>query len=269
MNPNEIISSGLLELFVLGKTNEQETAQVLVWKAAYSEVAAELLAIENDLEMFDLANALKPSDSAKQNLFAALKEENANSKSTLPSSTIETSNHTVETPVVKMNRWKLAAAASIVLLIGSSVYTYNKYKMLSDKLAKAEIEITNQQQQIASLDEGIEGAANNSSQQVVLKGTSTSPSSTAKIFWVRNTGEVFVEASGLPVAPQGSQYQLWAIIDGKPVNAGMIISDNKGKKYNIQKMKSFGKAQAFAITLEKKGGSPTPTMEKMVVMSTI
>jgi hypothetical protein len=30
-------------------------------------------------------------------------------------------------------------------------------------------------------------------------------------------------------------------------------------------MKSFGKVDAFAITLEKTGGSPTPTMNEMIV----
>ena len=69
----------------------------------------------------------------------------------------------------------------------------------------------------------------------------------------------------MPAAPTGKQYQLWAIVDGSPVDAGMITTD-KGS-YSIQKMKSFGKADAFAITLEKTGGSPTPTMSEMVVIS--
>ena len=260
MNVNEIISSGLLEQFVLGKTNEQETAQVLAWKETYPEVGEELLAIENDLQMLDFVHSKKVSTNTKQNLFASLHSEN----STINNQQEEPTNIA---PVIQSNFWKYAAAASIALLIGTSIFTYNKYNTLNDKLAKAETEIANQKQEIASLNQGVEGVA--SSQQVVLKGTTPTSTSTAKIFWVRNSGEVFVEASGLPAAPQGSQYQLWAIIDGKPVDAGMIISDNNGKKYNIQKMKTFGKAQAFAITLEKTGGSPTPTMEKMVVMSTI
>mgnify|MGYP003549478745 FL=1 len=37
----------------------------------------------------------------------------------------------------------------------------------------------------------------------------------------------------------------------------------------VQEMKSVDKAQAFAITLEKEGGNPTPTMEEMYVMGTI
>ena len=34
-------------------------------------------------------------------------------------------------------------------------------------------------------------------------------------------------------------------------------------------MKSIGSAQAFAITLENAGGSPTPTMTAMVVMGAV
>ncbi|HEV8079376.1 MAG TPA: anti-sigma factor, partial [Chitinophagaceae bacterium] len=73
--------------------------------------------------------------------------------------------------------------------------------------------------------------------------------------------------TNLPQTPDGKQYQLWAIVDGKPVDAGMI-STEKGI-YHIQKMKSFGKAEAFAITMEKKGGSPTPTMDQMIVQAKI
>ena len=74
---------------------------------------------------------------------------------------------------------------------------------------------------------------------------------------MKNTGEVYVDPTNMPTAPAGKQYQLWAFVDGKPVDAGMITSKD-GKKYKIQKMKTFGKAQAFAITLETEGGNPQP-----------
>lgn len=37
----------------------------------------------------------------------------------------------------------------------------------------------------------------------------------------------------------------------------------------MEEMKAVKNAQAFAITLENEGGSPTPTMEEMFVMGTI
>ncbi len=278
MQINDIISSGLLELYVLGKTNEQETAQVLAWKAQYPEVGAELLAIEDSLEQYDLAKAVSPSLDTKKNLLTAIKNTKVETIEKVEK--IEKVEE-VAAPVVPMNTavvkpmsntLKYAAAAVAILFVVSAINnfsTYTKCKKANDALAVAEQKINNQNEELVSLKNNLEVPLNNSSQQVVLKGTATAPTSTAKIFWIRNTGDVYVEASGLPEAPTGMQYQLWAIIDGKPVDAGMIAYNKKGQKYNIQKMKAFGKAQAFAITLEKEGGSPTPTMEKMYVMSEI
>jgi anti-sigma-K factor RskA len=99
-----------------------------------------------------------------------------------------------------------------------------------------------------------------------LHGMGVAPDAAAKIFWMKNTGEVYVDPSNLPELQPGKQFQLWAIVDGKPVDAGMILTSKQGDKYRIQKMRSFGKAEAFAITIEKAGGSPTPTMDQMVVM---
>ena len=93
---------------------------------------------------------------------------------------------------------------------------------------------------------------------VSLKGLEASPDAAAKVFWMQNTGEVYIDPSNLPEAPLGKQYQLWGIVDGKPVDGGMILTSTKGDKYRIQKMKNFGKVEAFAVTLETEKGNPTP-----------
>ena len=268
MELNNIISSGLLELYVLGKTTEQETLQVQEWAALYPQVAQELSAIEDSLEQLDFAKALTPSLDTKKRVFEKVLGLNNFSKPTTnEGKLVEFSNKNS-----KNNFYKYATAASVALLIGAALYnmsTYSKYTKANDNLAAA-LKINNQNQlALADLQSKLDIPLNNNSQLVTLKGTANAPlNSTAKIFWVKNTNEVFVEPSGLPIAPAGFQYQLWAIVDGKPVDGGMIVIEN-GKKYNLQKMKSFGSAQAFAITLEKAGGSPTPTMDKLYVMSTI
>ena len=64
----------------------------------------------------------------------------------------------------------------------------------------------------------------------------------------------------MPKLPSDQQYQLWALIDSKPKDLGVFdATDDKV----ILKMKNTQKAQAFAITIEKKGGSPSPTLQKM------
>ena len=76
-----------------------------------------------------------------------------------------------------------------------------------------------------------------------------------------------IDVQSLPAAPQGKQYQLWSIVDGKPLDIGMIDNAFTGKVLKMKNTKA-GSA-AFAITLEKEGGNPTPTMEEMYVMGKV
>jgi anti-sigma-K factor RskA len=71
----------------------------------------------------------------------------------------------------------------------------------------------------------------------------------------------------LPPAPAGKQYQLWSIVDDKPVDIGMLDDHFESKLLKMKNTRSG--SVAFAITLEKTGGSPTPTMEEMYVMGKV
>ena len=78
---------------------------------------------------------------------------------------------------------------------------------------------------------------------------------------------MYINVNSLPVPSADKQYQLWAIVDGKPVDAGVFTMTSDSA--SIQKMKSISGAQAFAVTLEKKGGNPTPTMTAMYLMGNV
>ena len=160
------------------------------------------------------------------------------------------------------------AAASIILLMGSlmlNVMFYGKYDTASKKLDETQQQLADATQSNDSMKTDMGIVHNKYSMPVALHDMDSTSDATAKVFWMKNTGDVYVDPSNLPDVPQGKQYQLWAIVDGKPVDAGMIITSKAGTKYRIQKMKAtFGAAQAFAISLEKEGGNPTPT--KVVAM---
>jgi anti-sigma-K factor RskA len=87
----------------------------------------------------------------------------------------------------------------------------------------------------------------------------------ATVFWQTRTKDVYVMPNKLPAPAEDRQYQLWAMVKGKPVDAGMLDPDC----ISVCKMKNIPEAEAFAITLEKKGGSPTPNMEQLFVMGKI
>ena len=252
MEKQEIISSGLLELYVLGAASFEESAKIEQLRNLHPDINEEIINIEKALEAYAFANAVSPSTSVKNQLFSSLNftNQSGNTNESIPTA-----------KVISMSPLRnIAAAAAVLLLIGSSVlnfFYYNKFKDVNNKYAESQQQIASLNQHLIEVDKDMSIVQSKYSEPVSLKGQEAAPDAGAKIFWMKNTGEVYVDPTNMPIAPAGKQYQLWAFVDGKPVDAGMITSKD-GKKYKIQKMKTFGKAQAFAITLETEGGNPQP-----------
>lgn len=260
MNREEIISSGLLELYATGAASPQEQAQVEQWLAEYPELVPELRSIEASLEDYARNFAIDPPPQIKAQVLEKIRRPAA------PVSTAKENRHPATTRLRIPLFYRVAAAAMLLLLLGSLalVYVfYNRFRETRDQLAgisnqlhQANDQLRQQDQANASMQHELDLVGDRNALPVVLNGTPQAPDALAKIYWMKNNGDIYIDPTNLPPAPEGKQYQFWAIIDGKPVDGGMIRT-SKGI-YHIQKMKSFGHADAFAITLEKEGGSPVP-----------
>jgi hypothetical protein len=159
--------------------------------------------------------------------------------------------------------WKWLAAACIILLTGSTAlnfYFYSGYKNSKQQYLALLNERNILQANNASFKKSLDMFDDTSMMQIDMKPMPGKEQNEAIILWDKNTKDVYIYTANMQKAPDGKQYQLWAIVDGKPVDAGMI-SGCAG----LCKMKKIGNPQAFAITLEKKGGSPTPTMSQLYV----
>jgi len=264
VDQNDIISSGLLELYVLGIASEQETAEVIALCKQYPEIEAEIAAIESSLKSYAGLYAVKPASLVKERIFSQL-NGGSYTQSEQPGKLVSMS-----------SSWKYAAAAAVILLIGSAIFNvvfYNKYQDANKNYQAAVIQKKSTEDQLAALEEANSEMKTDMgviqskySEPMVLHGLEKAPDAAAKIFWMKNTtGEVYIDPSNLPDAPAGKQYQFWAIVDGKPVDGGLIVTSKKGDKFRIQKMKAFGKAEAFAVTLEPRGGMPQPTGDMYVM----
>ncbi|MGG9972395.1 anti-sigma factor [Ferruginibacter sp. SUN002] len=254
MEINDIISSGLLELYATGLASEQEAKQVEQWVAQYPEVAEELTQIESAMQSYATANAVQPSSVVKENIFAAINK----SRSTAPAKVIGIAPY-----------WKSVAAASVILLLGSAVMNVlllNKNKDVNRSLQEAQQIAGSLRKDNEMMKQDMHVVQDKYSMPVALKPMPGGMDATAKVFWMQNTGEVYIDPSSLPATPQGKQYELWAIVNGAPVNAGIVITTKKGDRYNIQKMKTFGKIEAFAISLEAENPTPATTPTTVVSM---
>jgi hypothetical protein len=273
---NEIISSGLLELYVAGLAAEAESRQVEQWAAQYPAVKHELNAIETALESYAIANAAQPAAGVKARLMAEITSGKvadiaANGAAVV---SIAPAARAKKTPVAAM--WKRLAAASVVLLAGSAIFSMlllSKNKTKEKELAVAKTEVNNAQAALQKIQQAhlvahhdMEEMLSGSVVKIALQKTANAPDGcTAAIYWNKKTGEVYIDPCRMTKAPGGKTYQLWAIVNGKPVDAGIVKTGTSEEKYSIQKMKIFEKAEGFAVTLEKEGGSPVPTPDQTYV----
>jgi anti-sigma-K factor RskA len=265
MNTSEYIASGILEAYVLGSVTPQEKQEVACLSKIYPEIKTELTAIEETMETYAKMHEVKPSAQLKSKIFAQMNfdEEVKESNNVLENIKEEI----VEREVKVIPMWsKIAVAASVVfgLLFGWSYQNSQKISSeLADTKAKMDTEMT-----LKSQSEGMLALYKDSKNvPMELKGVEKSPNSKVMAFWNKETEEMKLMVENLPAAPKGKQYQVWGIVDGKPVDMGMIDLDFENKILAMKVPK--GNIAAFAITLEKQGGSPTPTLEEMYVIGNV
>lgn len=297
MNIQAYIESGILEEYVLGTVSPQEKQEVECMSHIYPEIREELLRTEGALEEYALKYQTAPPVSLKDSIFAQLDFEAAPdnneadpevAKSTIsedvrngefvelpsteevvtPSETPVIADVFTKTETVEITPFwaKLAVAASVLLALfaGWSVIQSSSLKKSNEELT-AQVQLiqqnADQAQQLAGM------YRDNRFTLVRLAGLEKSPESSVAAFWDKQTNEVMLDVQKLPPAPKGMQYQLWSIVDNLPFDLGMLDEHFEQKLLKMKNTKSG--SVAFAITLEKKGGNPTPTMEEMYVMGKV
>ncbi|HRG39223.1 MAG TPA: anti-sigma factor [Bacteroidia bacterium] len=264
MNTSDYISSGILESYVLDQLSDKEREEVKQMALKYPEIQAELIAIENTLEQYAMDAAKEPPAYLKEKIADQLQFNGD------PISISETKKRVISI------YW--FAAASVALLLS---LTYNYY--LSEELTDVKNELVTSQvdkQYFASQFETQKAAyddaqqhlaiiAQNGNKTVILKGLDIAPNAIASIYWNQSSKEVYLNVSEIPAPPADKQYQLWAIVNGKPVDAGIFELTANVNTTVLQKMKPIADAQAFAITLEKKGGVQVPTLNAMYLVGNV
>ncbi len=300
MDIQQYIASGIIEAYVLGIASDEEVRELESLSIQYPEINAAAEEYRKALEQFSELHAVTPPPGLKEQIWSALEQENATEKSTMleqpgatsdnpsfpfgegkmvsnprplePQSNARHDDHVVPFTPAPAKTKVAPFAAAIVLLIGSLIFNFvfwnrsrsvetemasmktQQEKMLADNLDfKQRLALAQQRFQLL-LDPAVK--------TVVLAGVGNHTANSAMILWDSRSKEVYLSLKNMPPPPDGKQYQLWAIVDGKPVDAGVYALQQQEA---MQKMKVIPVAQMFAITLEKAGGSPSPTLDEMYV----
>jgi anti-sigma-K factor RskA len=272
VNIQEYISSGIVESYVLGLASQEERAEFERMCAAHPEVRKARDTFELSLEEQAMLNAVTPSKNIKSKIFAEIEIENQKLNDQRGESQFTDSEaENRSTRMLPRIGWqRYLAAASIILLILSTAFNFYLFNQVRSYSSRYEALVA-QQSELAKNNTIMRARLDNYENTLAMMkdpdmaiikmpGTNvpTSPdsNSVATVYWHTKSKDVYLLVNNLPQPASDRQYQLWAIVDGKPIDAGVFdLQDVTG---GLLRMRNMPRAQAFAVTLERRGGSPTP-----------
>jgi hypothetical protein len=263
------IESGILELYTLGDVSPEEKLQVEGMAAKYPEIQIELNEIERSLERFAQDNAIEPAEHLRDRVLSSILPETNEDRSFASQAEDSPARVIAMSAPKTINYYKYAFAACLALLLASAAALISMYNRLEDsKTQIAALQLNNQHfAGIVNFKEGeLQVLRDSTFKFLKLQGTAKAPKSQLTVAWSPSTKKVWIDLRSLkmPVNDQEHQYQLWALVAGKPVDLGVF--DKTSDSTDMREMKSTGSADAFAVTLEPRGGSETPTMDQMMVI---
>ncbi|MEQ8702579.1 MAG: anti-sigma factor [Phaeodactylibacter sp.] len=259
MDPKTYIASGILEQYVLGKLSSEQMEEVEQNATQYPEIKEEIEAIELALEEYALLHGQTPPPGVLSTILQTVDERGAQAQLKGKSSS----------RTLLVITWVLFFAAALGWL-----YAYQQNRTWEDKVAALSTELNtietacdNIQEERDRLQQELEFLRNPDTRNTRMNGTDLSPEAIASVFYNPASEASLLDVGSLPVPPSDQQYQLWAIVDGAPVSMGVfeVNTDTSG----LQPVAYVENAQAYAVTLEPRGGSETPTLEQMYVIGEI
>jgi anti-sigma-K factor RskA len=187
-------------------------------------------------------------------------------------------------PIRRMSRarlWPLAAAAMLVLSIGAlswGVVMQRQADDLRDGRDAAAASATQAQSQLASLTAWQDGmltiSAQSDAERTDLVSTSLAPSAHGTYIWSASDRMGAFLGTGMPPLPAGETYQFWFVYGAKWESAGTCAPGADGRAHLIvhrdETGENNGPVRGFAVTVERTGGSATPSRSgAMVLQSTL
>ena len=258
MNIKEYIASGIIGSYVLGLASGQERAEFEQLATQYPELADARARFESELEKQVFTSTINPPDNVKEKILNIINETGT---SVNLSKTVSLE-HPV--PPLRNQGWlRFAAAACLILFIVSGYFAYKFYNQ-NKELTTKNIALEKERDSITNIASEHQKVMNDPNVMVInMVGTEKAPASSANVYWDSTSRNVWLVVKNMPKLASDKQYQLWALIDGQPVDLGLF--DPPDKKV-ILKMNNTQKADAFAITIETRGNTGGPTLEELQSM---
>lgn len=252
MNTEAYIASGILELYVTGSLSEQEAREVTAMAKSKPEIAKEIAHIEAALITLAKATAPANTPAAPKVIGRAGKDGGS-------------------------SRWlNYTGWAAAVLATAGLVNYYYKTDQLNSTIQDLELEqqfvqqeLKMQQETLVATQDLLNALRDKNTIKVALPGQANYAESYAAIFWNKETQTLYLDANGLPEAPEGMQYQLWSLKLDPLTPTSLGVLDAESTDLSLYTIANPNESEAFGITLEPEGGSESPTLERLYVLGAV
>ncbi len=261
MDVKEYISSGILELYAMGALSSSEMKGVDETCSSNPEVAMELKQVQDSLNNYAKAHQRNPRPEVRSDLMNKIAAAGGKAK------VIQ-----MRSPHELTYKYLIAACiASLIISTFASVFFYQKWSEAEDRY----VVMVNEKNVMAQnlnvvrfnydkMNHDMSVMRDPAISIITLRAIDSTKYYMAHVMWNKYTRQTFIDVADLPAPGEDKQYQLWALMGGQPIDAGVFDMPEEG---GMQKVKAVVDAEMWAVTLEPKGGSNSPTMDQMVLMS--
>ena len=239
MDKETFLASGLLEQYVLGITDPDETQEVERQLNLYPELLQEVITMREAIKQYALQQDI-PAPPQKMN------------------NPLNTSN-TPGTKIYGQIHW-----LSVVVL-GSLALLCVLSTLRMRTLQEENRSLLTQLSTCESREEIIAFLKDPQTQPVVLTQTAANSEAAALVYWNKTSKKAMLNPFNLPKLPEDQQYQIWGDVAGKMISIG-LISQNLAKYQDLVFLEN---AASLNVTIEPKGGSKEPTVSRLVASRVI
>ncbi len=231
--------------YAVGATTPEEAGAVESAMPSSPELAAEVLSYQKvTVDLLAAQRGVTPSLSTRERLLETIRSEAI-----------------VDAPVpvirrVMASRWRsmipLGAAASLLAAAALGI----QVKRMQNEMGRVSARLAHRE---ATLNSFLH--AEKDLRIVHLKAADTVAGPGIQLFWDARHATGVVHAFRLPPAPSGRAYQVWAIIDNKPVSVRVFDSDPDGHALveGVMLPSNAGSVSRILVTVEPRAGSVAPT----------
>ena len=235
--------------------DERELAELRAHLGTCAGCRRELEALRADMAWLALSTAgPKPPQRSRQRLIEAVAAEPHRAATPKPALVVGR----------LQPRWlSWAPVAVALLLVAFSVVLARENLRLRNRSEKLAQDLKAEKQKSALAQEIVQMMNDPSLPRMTLVSVKTVPQPQVKTIYQPQKGHILLMANNLPALPDDKVYELWLLPagGGSPMPAGTFTPDPKGGTMMMHAMENGGiEAKAFAVTVEPRGGSQSPTM---------